>query len=81
MSGKIDIPAFFVRCPYCGHKNRIRPKDQYYSESVCCEVEDGGCEQYFFVKTVTRVEAMATVHKIEGYATTDPAHDAEGGAA
>lgn len=80
MKAKIDIPVAIVRCPYCHHKNVVVLGGAYTRETHCCDVEDGGCDQYFFVRAEARVEIVASTHKIEGYSDVEPAHDAEGGA-
>lgn len=77
MSATIGIPKHTVRCPYCGHKNTIQLNWPNMREAVCCEHEDGGCEQYFFVMAQAHVIIESETHKIAGFVDAEPAHDAQ----
>lgn len=56
-----------VTCPYCGtHQNAHFPLLSCQPVIICCEIDRGGCDQYFAATARIRVETQA--HRIEGMA-------------
>lgn len=57
----MDIRTVTVKCPYCGHDNKIslHRGEELRPKVVLCDVEDGpGCDRYFAaeVRFVTKVK-------------------------
>jgi len=40
-----------VKCPYCGHLNRINAEVSPFvvSDSFCCDVANGGCDRLIII--------------------------------
>lgn len=66
MSGSLKIPTQDARCPYCGHMNRVGLESSYVRKVVCCDCEEGGCDQDFVVIATAQVVTSVDAYKIEG---------------
>lgn len=54
-----------VKCPYCGFTNNaFIEKDYWRSRVIICDIDAGGCEKEFVVRT--KKEITAETFKIEG---------------
>lgn len=59
-------PFIKVKCPYCGHENRVLVEIQngiQKREVTTCDLDSGGCDKDFVIHP--KVEVSADVYKIE----------------
>lgn len=66
MRGSLVIPVQQLSCPYCGHVNRVALERSYEQKIVACDIENGGCDQYFIVFASAKVVTTAVSYKIDG---------------
>lgn len=58
--------TIIVKCPYCGVKNKtkIELDGLFEKKIITCDLDDGGCDKDFVVKT--KISINAECKKIEG---------------
>lgn len=52
-----------AKCPYCGTANTVPIKSA--PESHVCDIEVGGCDEWFIVQTTTFTRHVVRVGKVE----------------
>ena len=61
----INVYSFFIDCPYCNFRNKIGNLgsrtniDQYGMNIHCCDLEEGGCDNYFAYKLDIKVQSQS----------------------
>lgn len=46
-----------TKCPYCGHRNRIRLDVAQHSKHIAtCDIEEGGCDKDYVIETIVYVD-------------------------
>lgn len=54
----------FAKCPNCGFENQLSDsfvEKGYRPEILCCDSEDGGCDEYFAISVKEAVEDFGMV--------------------
>lgn len=54
-----------AKCPYCGHVQPIRVEARaQIPELVYCDVEQGGCDNFFIATATVRIDVAVSVEGI-----------------
>jgi len=52
-----------VTCPYCGHNQRVLYDPHTRHQFVLCDIDSGGCDQYFAV--IWKPQVTHTTYTLE----------------